>query len=99
MKRATASDFPELRRVFAGYLHEEFVQEHGTPAQALEAFRHDADAGERTRFAQEATRFLEQTRALDFDDVAELVSALGSAWTPASRHDLEVLLNPTGKSE
>jgi hypothetical protein len=30
-----ASDFPELRRVFAGYLHQAFPEQHGTPSAAL----------------------------------------------------------------
>jgi hypothetical protein len=91
--RLKASDFPELRRVFAGYLHEDFVEEHGTPADALDAFRRDADAAERRRFEQEAMLFLEQTRALDFAELKTLVASLGSKWTPASRQALVALLD------
>jgi len=92
-------DFPELRRVFAGYLHEDFVQEHGTPAGALTAFRQDADPTERRRFTKEATRFLEQTRALDFDEVKALVRSLGSTWTPASRRALVAVLDPDAEGD
>jgi contact-dependent growth inhibition (CDI) system CdiI-like immunity protein len=88
-----ASDFPELRRVFAGYLHEDFVHEHGTPAHALLAFRRDADAAERERFSAEARLFLERTRLLDFDEVKALLSSLGARWMPPSRQALVTLLD------
>src|SRR5215470_8368703 len=93
MKRAMASDFPELRRVFAGYLHEDFVQEHGTASAALAAFREDSNAAERRRFSKEVRAFLEQTRTLDFGEVQALIASLGSRWTPASRQALVALLD------
>jgi len=31
-------DYPQLRQFFQGYLHEDFVQEHGSPEAALRAF-------------------------------------------------------------
>ena len=69
MKALKASDFPELQRVFAGYLHEDFLEEHGTPSAALRAFHEDANASERQRFSREARRFLDRTATLDFSDV------------------------------
>src|SRR5262245_20022399 len=84
MTPPTAAQFPALRRVFAGYLHEDFAIEHGTAADALDAFRRDASSVERRRFAAEAKRFLEATQALDFDKVKTLVASLGSRWTPDS---------------
>ena len=93
MRRVTASDFPALHRVFAGYLHEDFSVEHGTPAAALAAFLEDADAAESRRFVKEARRFLARTAALDFAAVQELVGRLGSRWTPPSREALIALLN------
>jgi hypothetical protein len=93
VKRVTAADFPALRRVFAGYLHEDFPVEHGTPAAALEAFLEDADTTECRRFAKDARRFLARTAALEFAAVQELVGRLGSRWTPPSREALVALLN------
>ncbi len=92
MKRPKASDFPELQRVFAGYLHEDFPEEHGTPSAALRAFRQDANAGERRRLGQETRRFLAQTATLDFDEVRALLTRLGSRWDPPSREALDQLL-------
>jgi hypothetical protein len=89
-----ASDFPELHRVFAGYLHEDFVAEHGSPDAALEAYWSDANDAERRRFDQESRRFLEATESLDFSDVQALIERLGSRWLPPSRDALVAWLTP-----
>ena len=88
MKQVHASDFPELRKVFSGYLHEDFLDEHKTAAAALEAFEADANQEERRRFHAEAKRFLEVTAPLEFDEVVALLSRLGSRWTPPTRKAL-----------
>ena len=85
------SDFPELQRVFAAYLHEDFGDQHGTPAAALRAFLQDADRAERERFRREAKQFLARTAALDFSEVLSLVARLGSRWTPPTRDALVAL--------
>jgi CdiI immunity protein len=92
VKPVKPSDFPELQRVFAGYLHEDFLEEHGTPLAALRAFHEDANPSERQRFSSEARRFLERTATLDFNDVRVLVARLGCRWTPPSRKALVALL-------
>ena len=92
MTRVDASRFPGLRRVFEGYLHEDFVAEYGSAAAAIAAFRADADAAEARAFRDEARRFLALTSALDFAQVQRLVTRVGSRWIPASREDLEAVL-------
>ena len=87
-----ASDFPELRRAFTGYLHEDFLEEYETPAAALRAFQDDADPAEHRRFGTEARRFLDRTASLDFDEVRTLIAGLGCRWTPPSREALMALL-------
>jgi hypothetical protein len=99
MKRVHASDFPALRQFFGGYLHEDFVKEHGTPAKALKAFEADADEDERRRFRAEVTRFLEITAPLEFPDVLSLVSRLGSRWTPPTRDALIAVLKKSARVE
>jgi hypothetical protein len=84
--------FRELQRVFAGYLHEDFLVEHGTPEAALGAFRADASPRELERFRRDAKRFLAHTSTLDFDEVQEFVRRLGSRWVPPSREALIALL-------
>jgi hypothetical protein len=92
VKPPKPSDFPELQSVFAGYLHEDLLAEHGTPLAALRAFHDDASAPERQRFAREARRFLERTATLDFSDVRDLLARLGCRWAPRSRKELVTLL-------
>lgn len=92
MTRVHASDYRELRRVFSGYLHEDFLQEYDSAAAALRAFEADADPGERRRFRAEATRFLRATASLPFADVSALLNQLGSRWAPASREELVAAL-------
>ena len=93
MTRVKAEAFPELRRVFSGYLHEDFLQDAGTPEAALRAFVADADPAERRRFQREAARFLAQTATLDFEDVRRLLVELGSRWNPPTRDALVKLLS------
>jgi hypothetical protein len=95
VKRVQAAEFPELQRVLSGYLHEDFLEEYGTPAAALQAFREDADDTERHRFATEARRFLERTAPLEFHEVRALVAGLGCRWAPPSRRALRALLAET----
>jgi hypothetical protein len=95
VKRVQAADFPELRRVLSGYLHEDFLDEHGTPAAALRAFQEDANDSERQRFLTEARRFLERTAPLELDEVRALLLRLGCRWTPPSRKALRALLAGT----
>ncbi len=83
--------FPALAQFAAGYLHEDFVAEHGTVKGALEAFLHDASARERAAFGREGQRFVDETAALSWVDARAAFSALGGAWRPASRAALTAL--------
>ena len=98
MKALNPADFPEMQRVFAGYLHEDFFEEYGTPLAALRAFHEDANASERQRFSREIRRFLERTATLDFSDVRALLHGLGCRWTPRSRKALVALLTEAANS-
>ena len=93
MTHVDPSRFPELKRVFEGYLHEDFVAEYGSAAAAIDAFRNDATAAEARAFGKEARRFLTVTRALDFAEVQHLVTRVGSRWVPGSREELETVLD------
>lgn len=96
MKKLKASEFPELQRVFSGYLHQDFLEEHGTPAAALRAFLDDANATENRRFRTEARRFLERIDGVDLSEVRAFLLALGSCWTPPSRKALTRLMSDVG---
>lgn len=94
-----AAAFPELRRVFDGYLHEDVLVEYGTAAAALRAFRNDAAPAELRRFRREVSRFLSRTAGLDFDAVRTLLFQLGSRWIPPSRDALTALLTEAADPE
>jgi CdiI immunity protein len=92
MKTLKLSDFSEMQRVFTGYLHEDFLDEYGTPLAALRAFHDDANASERRRFSAETRRFLEWTATLDFNELRAVIARLGCRWSPRSRKALVSLL-------
>ena len=85
MSHDSAPDFPELRRVFSGYLHEDFRAESGTAEEALRRFWADADSDERRRFQHEVRSFLEHTAVWDLDALRGIVHRLGGRWVPPSR--------------
>jgi len=88
MNKLRASDFPELRRVFSAYLHEDFVAEYGSAEGAREAFLNDANGNERDVFMREGRRFLDLTAPLELSDMQALIERLGSRWIPPSRQAL-----------
>ena len=92
MTRGAASEFPELERVFSGYLHEDFAAQYGSPEAALRAFRDDASPAEWRRFQREAHRLARLTTERDFDQVCHLLQQLGSRWVPPSIDALIALL-------
>lgn len=98
MKPPDVSDFPELQRVFSGYLHEDFIGVHATPAAALRAFLRDANPSERRRFVREVKRFLDRTTELDDETLSAFVARLGSRWAPPSREALIAVLTGVIKS-
>ena len=92
MKPPDVSDFPELQRVFSGYLHEDFTLVHATPSAALRAFLGDANPSERRRFIREVRRFLDRIEGLDDEALSALLARLGSRWAPPSREALAEIL-------
>ena len=93
MSRDSTAAFPELRRAFSGYLHEDVFAEAGTPKAALQKFWADAAPSERRRFQREVARFLARTAALDVDELRHLIHQLGCRWMPPSREALVGLLS------
>jgi hypothetical protein len=92
MTRDAVSEFPQLSRVFSGYLHEDLAAEYGSPDAALAAFRDDASPAEWHRFQREANRLAKLAADGRFEDLCSLVQRLGSRWTPPSREALITLL-------
>lgn len=93
MRVPGAAEFPQLEQVLSGYLHEDFLAEHGSAAAAIRAFETDASPAERRRFRREARLFLERTAPLPFGEVRALLAQLGCRWSPASRRSLAAALS------
>ena len=92
MTRSRTPEFPELARVFSGYLHEDFAVEYGSPEAALRAFHDDASPAERSRFQREVKRLAALADERSFDEISRLVQQLGSRWIPPSRDALMAVL-------
>ena len=92
MKALKASEFPELQRVFSGYLHEDFLEVHESAAAALRAFQDDASPLERKRLRIEVLRFLDRIGQIPLKELRALLAALGCRWIPPSRKALVELL-------
>lgn len=78
------ADYSELRRFFEGYMHEDFVHEHGTPEGALRAYEADASEPERRRLRSDATKMLAAVESGSLSDARTLLATLGAKWTPRS---------------
>lgn len=87
----TPERFPHLAAFLAGYLHQDFVVTHKTPAGALRAFLADASARERDALRQEWRQLLADLDGLAWREAARAFTALGGAWQPSSRRALLAL--------
>ena len=89
----TRGDFPLLADFFRGYLHQDFVLEHGSPAGALAAYRRDLGPAENDRLTREAAEFRRGTRGRSLADLQRLLAdEFRSAWRPPSARAVETLL-------
>ena len=60
--RLRPGDFRALSDFAKGYLHEDFVEEHGTILDAIDAFSRDATANERAQLVRELARLINCAR-------------------------------------
>ena len=89
-----AKDFPSLCEFLAGYLHQDFTAEHGSPEAAARAYRSTTDQAQCDAVAAELSRFLDMTQARPFELTRELFTEiLGSAWRPRAAAALRHLLS------
>ena len=89
-----AKDFLALREFLAGYLHQDFTAEHGSPEAAARAFRAYADESQRITVVAELNRFLEHCHDLPFEQTRDLFTeTLGSSWRPSPPAALRLLVS------
>lgn len=84
--------FPHLRAFLSGYLHQDFLLDHPTPADALRAFLAEANASERQALRDDVRAFLAATDGASWRDALEAFVGLGGAWLPSNRRALFSLL-------
>jgi hypothetical protein len=85
--------FPHLARFFRGYLHEDFVTEHGSAANALAAFRAELSPADRRALGAECEHLAEALRPMPIAAIRRLlVDEFHSAWNPATRVEVLTLL-------
>lgn len=90
--KSTADDYPQLEAFFCGYLHQDYLEEHGDVAGAVAAFRREARAAERRSVKKEWKAFRAATAGETLKTVGEtLTRGLGGAWVPRKRADLVAL--------
>jgi hypothetical protein len=85
------ADFPRLTAFLRGYLHEEAFESYASPLEACRAFRAEADAAEREAFDAERALLGARLASVTLAEARAALAALGSAWHPRTRAELEEL--------
>ena len=81
-----------LQALLDGYLHQDFVVEHGTAGRAVEAWRADASPQEARAAASEWRSFLNVTAGMDVATRAQVLRELaGGAWAPITVADFDAV--------
>jgi len=88
----TRAQYPSLVEFLSGYLHQDFVAEHGTPAGAYQAFLSDASPAEIRNLQRETRAFLAATHAASWPVMRDAFLTLSSAWQPPSQALLDRFL-------
>ncbi|MEO7271021.1 MAG: contact-dependent growth inhibition system immunity protein [Vicinamibacterales bacterium] len=87
-------DFPALAQFLGGYLHQDFVLDHGSAPAAARSFRHDASPEEARAVDDELDRLLALTERWTVTQIRRFLKSLGAAWLPSTRAELEALRSP-----
>lgn len=89
----TRGAFPLLGTFLRGYLHEDWMGDHETAAEARDAFLRDTSADERRTFAAECEAFHALTAALPLELLRRAIrESLGSAWYPETVEEVRAVL-------
>ena len=90
--RLRGEAYPAAAGFFRGYLHEDFLEVHGSLGAAVSAFIEDADPAERQQVIEELAALAASLRDRPMREVQKFVTGdLGSRWEPKAR-ELERLL-------
>ena len=88
-KHFDPENYPALQEFLPAYLHEDFVEEYGTPAKAFAALAADA-SGDQIRNVKEEWHALRQAlNGQPWEATQRALAALGTAWHPQSEQELQ----------
>ena len=86
------SGWSHLRSVLDGYLHQDFVVEHGSASRAVEAWLAEARRGDAMAVSSEWRSFLNVTAGMDVETRARALREFaGGAWAPANVPEFEAV--------
>jgi CdiI immunity protein len=83
------TDYPALREFFSGYLHQDFVEEYGSPTDALRGFLADASGDEILQVKEEWSALRRALRNRPWSETQSAITKLGSAWLPENESPLQ----------
>lgn len=84
-------NFSALQDFLGGYLHEDFAEEYGSAAEALQTFLSDASGDEIQNVKEEWQRFRTILKDRPFVESQAALHRLGAAWQPENPHELTAL--------
>jgi hypothetical protein len=84
-------NFSALQDFFGGYLHQDFVEEYGSAAEALKTFLADASGDEIQNVKEEWLRFREMLKDRSFGETQAALHRLGAAWQPENPPEINAL--------
>jgi len=81
-----------LQSLGDGYLHQDFVAEHGSAAGAVRAWLSDTSVGEARTLSSEWRTFLNLTHGMTRDERTQaLRHVAGGSWSPADDQEFEAV--------
>lgn len=92
MSNFKAESFPHLKQFVGAYLHQDYVDEHGSHEGAARDFAKGANAARLSVLQKELDDFLGHAHSAKWDQVEKWwTDELGSAWVPADIKELAQL--------
>ena len=88
----SAETFPALRQFLRGYLHQDWQEDYGSPAEAAQQFCEDATPEERPDVAREWEAFRQLTKNLSLPAISALLTTkLGAEWEVRDPDQLDAI--------
>ena len=98
-KLFTPANYPALREFLPAYLHQDFMQEYGSAAEAAKSFLADASGDECEDVKDEWRQLRKIFATQPFSEFQGALHKLGSAWRPQSEaalKDFDEILSSSG---